>query len=113
MPCGCSLLHAEIDDCVLAVQDELGRRGFHSTAVLTADALAYWHEYAEELVAAIVAEFRETLIPLFEKAAREVLVLVHGAGFDDPGAVHFWTPVPREPKTIADTLEARMPSARQ
>lgn len=101
----------EIDDSVLALQEELGRRGFHSTAVLAVEALSYWHEHADDLVA-VVAEFRESLMPLLEKASREVLVLVHGAAFDDPGALHFWTAVPREPRAIADTLELRLPSAR-
>jgi hypothetical protein len=100
----------EIDDSVLTLQDELGQRGFHSTVVLSADALSFWHEHADELVA-VVAEFREILIPLLEKAAREVVVLVHGAAFDDPGALHFWTPVPREPRAIVDALASRLRSA--
>jgi hypothetical protein len=98
----------ELDDCVLELQDELGRRGFHSTAVSSAGALAYWHKHGADFDA-VVAEFQEALIPLVEKAAREVLVLVHGAGLDDPGALHFWTPIPREPRTIAATLASRLP----
>lgn len=97
----------EIDDAVLALLDELGKRGFHSTAVLATEALAYWHEHADDFVA-VVAEFSELMIPLLDGASREVLVLVYGAAFDDPGALHFWTPVPREPVAIADALSSRL-----